>query len=151
MGGFTSVLLKDGSDKNITEQNKKLRVLGIPRKYKFYNLKKEQKIEYSFFKKGEGSFLDHLFPKDKIKTLEDFKKYWNTESLGEAFCPQNGMLTFDCYFNRTPDDVMFAIGTYIAENIDQIKEVEGSFSTFIERGMTEKQREIVKNSDIEEL
>ena len=44
---------------------------------------------------------------------------------------------------------MFKIGTYVAENIDQIKEVDGSFSTFMERGMTDEQRKIVELSGLE--
>jgi hypothetical protein len=148
MGGFTQIKLKDCSEENIKIQNELLNEYDVPREYRFQDLKKDQEEEYKYFKKGEGSFPEHLFPKDKIKTLADFRKYWTPSAVGECFVPPSGTLQFDCYFGRTPEDVMYNIGRYVAENVDAIKETCGSFTTFMERGMTEEQRKIVEASDI---
>ena len=148
MGGFTQVKLKDTSEENIEKQNEILKAYKVPKWYRFYNLRKEQEIEYEYFKKEEGVFPDHLFPKDKILSLEDFRKYWHPKALGEVFVPYSGTLQFDCYFGRTSKRAMHNMGRYIADNIEQFAEFDGSFSTFMERGMTKVQRKIVEESGI---
>ncbi len=147
MGGFTSISLKDKSIRNIFTHNAKLRVAKVPKEYRFIS-EEDTIIEYEYFKAGEGVFPEDQFPKDKIYSLEDFKKYWSTEALGECFCAPIGALTFDCYFGRTSNRALRKLGKYVAENIDAFEEIEGSFSTFMEKGMTEKERKIVENSGI---
>lgn len=134
MGGFTEIRLKTTDENEIAKENLRLKQMGIPEAYRFYSINDVRK-EYEAFLEGEGYFPKHLFPKDKINSFEDFKLYWNTDALGEIFCPAFGALTFDCYFNRTPKYVLKKIGSWCYQNTDKIKEVGGSFSTFVERGM----------------
>jgi hypothetical protein len=148
MGGFTSIKLKDCSRGNIVRQNTILDIYKVPKKYRFSCLENEQAIEYEYFKRGMGSFPERQFPKNKINSLEDFKKFWTPEALGEVFVPPSGTLQFDCYFGRTSKKAMRKMGRYIAENIREFKEFEGSFSTFMERGMTAIERKIVDESGI---
>ena len=148
MGGFTQAKLKNCSIENINKQNAILDSMKLVKKYRFSNLPKEQEEEYKYFKRGEGAFQERLFPRDKIRSLEDFRKYWSTEALGECFVPPSGTLQFDCYFGRTSTRAMRIMGRYIAENIELFKEFDGSFSTFMERGMTAKERKIVEDSGI---
>jgi len=149
MGGFTQIKLIDCSPENIEQQNAKLAAYRVPRKYRFQDLEKEQAEEYKWFVKGKGAFPEHLFPKDKIHSLKDFRKYWNPRALGEVFAPPSGTLQFDCYFGRTSKNAMRAIGRYVAANLDQFKVFDGSFSTFMERGMTKEERALVDASGIE--
>lgn len=147
MGGFTEIFLKNRGAENISKQNELLREYGVPKKYKFYSDEDRMK-EYIAFKRGEGVFPEHLFPRDKINSFNDFKKYWSPEAIGSCFCPHNGTLTFDCYFGRTSKRAMRSIGKYLAANHSQIEKVEGSFDTFMERGMTKKEIEQIKKSEI---
>jgi hypothetical protein len=140
MGGFTSIKLIDCSEDNIKKQNELLKENGVCRKYRFYS-EEDIQFEYNAFVKNVGSFPDHLFPKDKIKSYEDFKKYWSPEALGEIFVPYNGMLKFDCYFNRTSKRAMNKIAGYLLCNFSQIKSVDGSYSTFVERSGWGKARQ----------
>ena len=139
MGGFTQVYLKDKSQRNILKQNQKLTEYNVAKRYRFYS-EDDVKFEYDSFCKGLGAFPEFHFPKDKIKSYNDFKKYWNTKALGEIFCPTFGTLNFDCYFGRTSKRAMRNIGKYVANNIDEIEKTCGSFSTFIERGMTKEEQ-----------
>ena len=148
MGGFTQIKLKDTSLENIERQNAILQIYGVPKKYRFSSLEKEQIIEYEYFVRGLGEFSENLFPKDKIKSLEDFKMYWNPRALGEVFVTHSGTLNFDCYFGRTSKSAMKKLGNYIADNYRELKEVHGSFSTFMERGMTKLQRQILQESEL---
>lgn len=140
MGGFTSITLKDKSIENIRKQNAKLKAIGVT-KMSFYSDDDIEK-EWEAFKKFEGVFPEHSFPRDKIKTFNDFKRYWSTEALGEVFCPHTGSLTFDCYFGRTSKRQMNLLRKYLMGydndsficNIHLIERVKGSFSTFVERG-----------------
>lgn len=147
MGGFTQIVLKDKSRANIDSHNAKLEIAGVPKKYRFYS-EGDVIFEYESFKAGQGHFPEHMFPKDKINSLEDFKKYWSSEAVGEVFVPPYGALQFDCYFGRTSKKAMRAIGKYVTENHDAIEKVSGSFSTFMERGMTKLEQEIIKDSGI---
>lgn len=143
MGGFTEIRLKDCSQENIDEQNKKLEELKAPKWCRFYS-EKDIEFEYDAFINGVGEFPEHLFPRHKINSYEDFKKYWSPQALGEVFVPYFGTLTFDCYFGRTSKRVMNIIGKYLVENSDQINFVEGSFSTFVERsGLSKKDQEYI--------
>ena len=90
-------------------------------------------LEYEAFCNKKGVFPDYLFPRHKIKSYKDFKKYWNSKKLGTVFVPEFGTLTFDCYFNRTSKRAMKNIAKYLLNNINQINSVSGSFSTFVER------------------
>lgn len=148
MGGFTEVFLKDCSYKNIKKQNEKLREYNVAKQYSFYS-KDDVKFEYESFCKGEGNFPERLFPRDKINSYEDFIKYWSTEALGSLYVPRFGTLTFDCYFGRTSKRAMRNMGRYIADNVHLIKKTNGSFSTFIERGMTRKERQIIKENKLD--
>jgi len=147
MGGFTQIKLKDCSEKNIETQNAILDMVRVPKKYRFYSIK-DTRFEYDAFKVGDGVFPERQFPKDKINSFADFKKYWSSEALGEVFVPPYGTLQFDCYFGRTSVYAMKKIGKYVANNVDQFKEFEGSFSTFMERGMTKREIKIIEESGI---
>jgi len=148
MGGFTQVRLKDTSNKNIKEQNAKLKAYGVKRSIRFYSMA-DIRFEYDSFVKGIGTFPEHMFPKDKINSFNDFKKYWNPKAIGEVFCPHIGTLQFDCYFGRTSKNAMRKLGKYLAANHQEIKAVGGSFTVFMERGMTKSERNIITNSQIE--
>lgn len=142
MGGFTKVVLKDVSRENIDKQNARLELYKVPKKYRFYS-EQDVILEYEAFKMHDGVFPENQFPRDKIKSFEDFKKYWSPEALGEVFVPHYGTLTFDCYFGRTSQRAMRNIGRYLGYNVKYIKKVDGSFSTFAERGMTKIERQIM--------
>ncbi len=147
MGGFTKFQLKDKSEENIAKHNAKLREFGVSKKYGFYSLE-DVRIEYEYFKLGDGNWPENLFPKDKIKSFKDFQKYWSPEALGEVFVAPIGALIFDCYFGRTSKNAMRRIGKYLAENHRDIELAEGSYDTFFERGMTRLERQIMKESNI---
>ena len=133
MGGFTSIQLKDISQENIDEQNAELDALQVAKRFRFYS-ENDIKLEYEAFQKGDGNFPVDMFPPEKIHTLEDFKKYWSPEALGSVFVPAVGMLTFDCYFGRTSTRAMHGIARYLLYTFENtIKEVSGSYSTFVER------------------
>lgn len=151
MGGFTLVYLKDKSKENISYHNDLLKQYGVPRRYRFNNLEKDQKQQYGYYLSGkyDSYFPEHLFPSEKIHNFEDFQKYWNPEALGEIFVHPNGSLGFDCYFGRTSNRAMRNIGKYIANYIDCFEKFDGSFETFMERGMTRRERKIVKESGVE--
>jgi len=147
MDGFTQIKLHDCSRANIDRQNARLEILKVPKKYRFSS-EADTIAQYEWFIQGKGTFPEHMFPKDKINSYEDFKRYWNPKALGECFVPPDGTLQFDCYFGRTPESVMSKIGVYVAKNITEFKSFHGSFNTFMERGMTMEEREIVKKSGI---
>ena len=147
MGGFTKVFLKDKRIENIKAQNEELKKLELSKDYHFYS-EDDILLEYEAFKNSDGVFPEHLFPKAKIKSYNDFIKFWNTKSLGEMFCPHFGSLTFDCYFGRMSDEDMAKVGKFIAKNVDIFEKAYGSFTTFMERGMTEEKRKIIKQSNI---
>ena len=139
MGGFTEIFLRDKSIENIRKQNARLKAIGVT-KMRFYSDDDIQK-EWEAFQNYEGVFPEHSFPRAKIKTFEDFKRYWSPQALGEVFCPQTGSLTFDCYFGRTSKRQMNLLRKYLMGydeslrcNINLIEKVKGSFSTFVERG-----------------
>lgn len=142
MGGFTQIRLKDVSEENIKRQNELLKENKVRKELRFYSIE-DVKFEYEAFKKGLGVFPEHLFPKDKINSFEDFQKYWNPRALGEVFVPPIGTLQFDCFFGRTSKRAMRGIGRYLGLNPREIKSVDGSFSTFAERGMTRIERQIM--------
>jgi len=143
MAGYTSIQLSDTSQENIDIQNVRLEIHGVPKKYRFYS-NKNIIHEYEYFKVGLGVFPKDQFPKEKINSLDDFKKYWNTQKLSVLFCPPIGTINFDCYFGRTSKRAMRNIGKYLTENIEHIDSVGGSFSTFIERGMTKSEQKLMK-------
>ena len=147
MGGFTEIHLKNTSEENIKEQNRKLKSFGVPAKYRFYS-ETDIKKEYKCFIKGEGAFPEHLFPKNEINSYEDFKKYWNPSAIGSTFCPYAGSLTFDCYFGRTSDKDMRGIANYLLQNHNEIKSADGSFDTFMSKVMTDEEIERIKGSEI---
>lgn len=149
MGGFTQFKLKDKSQANIDKQNDLLRQYGVAKGYRFYS-EKDVIFEYEAFLKGIGVFPEHKFPKDKIKTLEDFKQYWSSKALGEVFVPPYGTLQFDCYFGRTSQRAMRNIGRYLAANHNEIETMRGSYDTFFERGMTKLERQIIAESKIKQ-
>ena len=64
--------------------------------------------------------------------------------VNRCFVPKFGTLSFDCYFGRTSDRAMRNIGRYIGMNAKHIKSTGGSFSTFMERGMTKFERELME-------
>ncbi len=147
MGGYTELRLKNCSRDNIDVHNARLELARVPKQYRFYS-KAEVIFEYESFKVGKGVFPEHLFPKDKINSFEDFKKYWSGKHLGANFCPPFGTLRFDCYFGRTPHKVMRKLGKYLLKNISEFKKAEGSFESFMEKVMTDEEIEIVKKSGI---
>lgn len=149
MGGFTEIFLRDKSIENIREQNKKLKAIGVT-KMSFYS-DDDIKLEWEAFKNGEGVFSENFFPRDKIKTYSDFKKYWSPKALGSCFCPHTGSLNFDCYFGRTSKRQMKLLRKFLMD-IDTTKEIEkvsGSFSTFVERGgFTRLECQILKERNL---
>ncbi len=147
MGGFTKFQLKDTSEENIAKHNAKLREFGVTKKYRFYSLV-DVRIEYEYFKLGDGNWPEEFFPKRMIKSFEDFQRYWNPKALGEVFVAPIGALIFDCYFGRTSKNAMRRIGKYLAENHRDIELATGSYDTFFERGMTRLERQIMKESNI---
>lgn len=148
MGGFTQVFLKDCSQENIDEQNKRLKEFKVRKGIRFYS-EKDIELEYHYFKLNDGYFPESQFPRDKIKSYKDFKKYWSTEALGAVFVPPIGTLQFDCYFGRTSNYAMRNIGKYMANNPSIFKKTDGSFSTFMERGMTKLERQIMKEYNLD--
>jgi len=147
MGGFTKVVLENKTITNIRKQNEILKELGLAKKYRFYS-EDDVRFEYEGFCNNDGSFPEHRFPRDEIKSYEDFKKYWNTNVLGEIFVPKFGTLTFDCYFGRTSQNAMRRIAKYVIENHLKIEYVSGSWTTFIERGMSKRQCKKLKELNI---
>jgi hypothetical protein len=152
MGGFTEIYLRDKSIDNIREQNKKLKAIGVT-KMNFYS-DDDVRFEWEAFKNSKGVFPEHLFPKDKIKTYSDFKRFWSPKALGSCFCPNTGSLIFDCYFGRTSKRQMKLLRKYLMDydfkiskfNIDLIEKTSGSFSTFVERGgFTKLDQEMLKD------
>jgi muconolactone delta-isomerase len=149
MGGFTEIHLKNKDNDNISKHNVLLELLKVPKNYSFYSMY-DIIYEYETFKQGLGSFPEDMFPEDKINSLEDFMKYWNTEVVGKLFVPEIGSLTLDCYYGRTSDKTMRKIGKWVANNLDEIDHVGGSFSTFIEKGCTKKEQKYInKNAKFE--
>jgi len=145
MGGYTSIQLKDTSEKNILIQNAKLAELGVPVKYHFYSLN-DVKYEYAMFvtRDKRANFPVDMFPPSQIHSLEDFQKFWNNKKLA-SFCPPFGSLNFDCYFGRTSDRAMRAIGKYVVQNYLEIEKIEGSVDDLMERGMSSRQQIFLKN------
>jgi len=148
MGGFTAIYLRDTSEENVNIQNEKLREYKVPKRYRFYG-EGDIKAEFKAFKNGEGVFPEYLFPKTII-LYSEFKKYWNPKAIGEAFCPRNGSITFDCYFGRMSDNAMKNLARYISDNHEDILGASGSFSTFVERGATKKGVKVIENSLIQD-
>lgn len=147
MGGFAQVYLRDRSAEGIAKANQSLAEAGLRKALRFYS-EDDVRLEYDYFARGEGYFPADQFPKDKIKSFEDFKKYWNPQALGDVFCPPFGVLQFDCYFGRTSKRAMRIMGRWIADNHRLIEKTSGSFTTFMERGMTKLERQIMKESDV---
>jgi hypothetical protein len=145
MGGYTTIKLKDCSQQNINKHNKILKEFGVSKNYRYYSEADVHK-EYGYYLTDDGVYPEHHFPKDKIHSYGDFTKYWNSKALGIIFVPEFGMLTFDCYFGRTSKKAMRAIGKYITEYYKDIDSVDGSFSTFMERGMTKLERTVLIES-----
>lgn len=143
MGGMTYLYLKDTTEQNIARHNAKLEVLGVPKKYRFYS-RNDVILEYEYFLAQKGSYPEHLFPKNKINSFEDFQKFWNTKNLGECFVPKFGSLLLDVYFGRTSKRSMRLIARHFVDNIEEFDSVNGSFSTFLERGFNRQQIEVVK-------
>jgi len=153
MGGFTQVYLKDTSRSNIDKHNALLRLYNVPKEY-HYHSESDDIFEYESFKKFIGTqrekyFSEEFFPKDKINSFEDFKKYWSPKALGEVFVPYEGTLQFDCYFGRTSKRAMRNIGRYLADNVRDIEKTRGSFSTFMERGMTKLEQQLMKEYNLD--
>lgn len=140
MGGFTQLKLKDTSEENIAKHNKMLDAAKVRKGIRFYS-EDNVKKEYEAFVKGEGAFPENQFPKDKIKSYRDFKRYWNPKAIGEVFCPPFGALQFDCYFSRTSKRAMKNIKNYIVNAIMSQENIfdtpfdyaDGSWTTFLER------------------
>lgn len=150
MGGFTVVYLKDRSEANIAKHNELLAKYKVAKKYRFYSLA-DVRFQYDAFKANKGIFPAEQFPKDKIKTFDDFQRYWNPNAIGEVFVAFTGSLSFDCYFGRTSKNAMRNIGRYIADHWHDILAVSGSFDTFMERGMNKLERQLIteKISELE--
>ena len=150
MGGFTRVILKDKSRNSIDVNNARLEILKVPRKLRFYG-ETDVITEYESFKLGLGVFPESQFPSDKIHNIVQFKKYWNTDALGEVFCPNKGELTLDTYFGRTSDYSMKKLGDYIVKFVDDIERVSGSFGSLVEKVLTKKQTQILVDKGLIKL
>lgn len=130
MGGLTKIHLKDPSKENIKFVNDILTGMKLAKSFRFYS-EADVEFEYKCFVDGKGTFPDHQFPKNQIKSYDDFKNYWSTEALGEAFVPKFGCLTFDCYFGRTSQTAMNIIANFLYSYRYLIGEVSGSYLTFV--------------------
>jgi hypothetical protein len=135
MGGFTKIQLRDCSQENIDKCNQELREFGLRKDIHFYS-EKDTRTEWEYYRDEPETrakyYPPHLFPQD-ISSYSEFKKYWSTSHLGEVFVPPVGALKFDCYFGRTSKRAMHAIARWLLLSLDEIKVVEGSYSTFVER------------------
>ena len=147
MGGFTQIYLRDKSRNNIDKHNALLKLYKVPKKYR-YQSEADVILQYEAFKINDGVWQPHLFPRDKIKSLSDFKNYWSSSALGDVFCPPNGTLQFDCYFGRTSNYAMRNIGRYISDHYKDIEKTQGSFCTFAERGMTKLEQQLLKENNL---
>lgn len=140
MGGFTTLKLKDTSKENIDKHNQMLKDAKVRKALRFYS-EDDVRFEYQAFINFEGAFPNDQFPREKIKSYEDFTKYWNTEALGECFCPEFGTLIFDCYYGRTSKNAMKCLKDYIINALLLVENTgktpfecaNGSWSTFLER------------------
>ncbi len=146
MGGWTEIRLRDKSERNIERLNALLDRAKIAKKFRFYSIK-DVEFEYSSFVAGKGVFPEDMFPRHLINSFKDFREYWNPKKQ-PLWCRPFGSLTLDCYYGRTSERAMFGIGKFIIDNLDEIEEASGEFGTYIERGMTPRQQEKVKNSHI---
>jgi len=157
MGGFTQLKLKDNSEENIAKHNKMLDDAKVKKSFRFYS-KNNVKEEYKAFVEGRGAFPENQFPKDKIKSYSDFKKYWNPKALGEVFCPEFGTLQFDCYFGRTSQNAMKNLKNYIINALllpeysgkTPFDWASGSWTTFLERCSASKLNLELINEKIKE-
>jgi len=156
MGGFTTVYLKDTSD--IQKHNKLLADYGVRKSIRFWsqdNLREEFKFWMQCQSKGRKEQLKY-YPEWIVNkygflviTFDDFIKYiFSPDVMGETFVPKVGSLGFDCYFGRTSKRAMRNLGRYIVDNYRDIKKVRGSFETFMERGMTPLERQIIVDSHL---
>jgi len=132
MSGFTTIKLKDCSAENIEKQNNVLINCGVPKKYHFYS-ENDMYDEYIYFTTHKEQYKNFIKFPEKIKTYNQFKLVWNTKKLTDFIVPEYGMLTFDCYFNRTSKRAMHNLAKYLLNNLDEIESINGSFSTFIEK------------------
>lgn len=135
MGGFTKIQLRDTSQENIDKCNQELREFGLRKDIHFYS-EKDIREEWRYYRDEPQNrakyYPPHLFPQD-MTTYSEFRKYWSTSHLGEVFVPPIGALKFDCYFGRTSTRAMHAIARWLLLSLDEVKHVEGSYSTFVER------------------
>ena len=135
MGGFTAIFLKDRTERNIKLQNERLAECGVKKCYRFYS-QANVRVEYEAYKSGKGYFPTYQFPTDQIKSLKDFKKFWNTKAVGDTFYPKFGSLTFDCYFGRMSQRQMKAVVKYMKIYVKDIHSVNGRFSSLLEKAAT---------------
>ena len=130
MGGFTKIQLRDTSEENIDKCNQELREFGL-RKDISFNSEKSIREEWEFYQNDspeDRRKYYHNFPQD-ITEYSEFRKHW----LAHPFVRPIGALTFDCYFGRTSTRAMHAIARWLLLSLDEVKHVEGSYSTFVER------------------
>lgn len=142
MGGFTVIYLKKRDAETIASLNTKLAECGVAKKYRFYS-EDNILLEYNAFLAKKGVFPEYQFPRDKIKSLTDFKQYWSPKAIGEIFIPYVGSLVFDCYFGRTSKRAMRNLSKFLTINHREILGVRGSFDTFMERGMTKADQKFI--------
>jgi hypothetical protein len=151
MGGWTKVMLKDTSRDNIDRHNARLEIFGVPKQYRYQHhgnvveeyewyLAHVSEPDHPNSKVREAVYPEHMYPRDQINSFADFCKFWNPEAVGASLVPPNGALTFDCYYSRMSRRAMRAVAKYLLANVAEIASVEGSFSTFMEKGMTASQR-----------
>lgn len=143
MGGLTKIHLKDPSKENIKFVNDILTGMKLAKNFRFYS-EVDVQLEYKAFVDDEGVFNEDQFPKNKIKSYDDFKNYWSTEALGEVFVPKFGCLSFDCYFGRTSQTSMNIIAKFLYSYRYLIGEVSGSYLTFINDRVTMTQKKKVE-------
>lgn len=145
MGGFTVIHLRDKAQENIDMHNNLLRIAGAANKYRFYSLI-DCMYEYEWFVDGRGTFPEKEFPRHLIHDFSDFLEYWNHKK--HWLVPEIGTLEFDCYFGRTGQQSLRAIGRYAAFNWKDIEKIKGSYLTFIEKAMTSKERQLILKHDV---
>lgn len=119
MGNVVKFILANKSEENINLQNKRLKDFGVDEKYRFYS-NKDLRDEFKYYLKHPDKYPQHFF--DKGLTYEEFKEIYLMFNWNEL-----GVLWFDTYFNRTPEEEIEKILNYFF-NTPQfvfVDEIEG--------------------------
>jgi hypothetical protein len=104
MGNAVKIILMNKSEENINLQNKRLKDFGVDEKYRFYS-NKDLRDEFKYYLKHPDQYPQYLF--NEGLTYEEFKEVYLSLNWNEL-----GVLWFDTYFNRTPEEEIEKILNY---------------------------------------